>query len=337
MKTFSIRKYKSPLELVEAPIPAIGPNDALVKISAASVNQLDEMLRVGTFKAMLPYKMPLTLGNDFAGVISAVGANVTRFKVGDRVYAKPNQARIGTFAEYIAVDHSDLAFVPNSVSIAEAASLPLVALTAWQALVVKGNLKPGQKVLIQGGAGGVGSIAIQLAKSIGAYVATTVGTKNVEFAKELGADRVIDYKTQNFSDLVSDYDLVLDTQGGETLMKSLRVLRKGGKTVGIAGPPDMAYANRLKLNPLLKLVVKALSSKVIRQASGLGVQYEFLFVEAGGEQLSKVTALIDSKTIKPVLTREYAFEDTASALADLVSGKISRGKAVVLVDSAEKK
>lgn len=332
MKTFSIRKHKGPLELIEAPMPTVGDNDVLVKISAASLNQLDEMLRVGTFKAMLPYKMPLALGNDFAGVITEVGSKVTNFKPGDSVYAKPNQSRIGTFAEYISVGQADLALTPKTVSMAEAASIALVGLTAWQALVVRGNLASGQRVLVHGGSGGVGSIAIQLAKSMGAYVATTVGTKNVKFATRLGADLVIDYKTQDFTEHIKNYDLVIDTQGGKTLINSLEVLRKGGKVVGIAGPPDIAYAAGLNLNPLLKLVVKALSSKVNKRASELGVSYEFLFVEANGEQLSKIAALIDSKTLKPIVTREYPFKETASALSDLVAGKIARGKSVVLMD-----
>lgn len=332
MKAFLIRKYKGPLELAEVPIPAMGPNDVLVKIAAASLNQLDEMLRVGTFKTMLPYKMPLLLGNDFSGVVTETGAGVSGFKIGDKVYAKPNQSRIGTFADYIAVNQSDLALTPRSLSMVEAASLPLVGLTAWQALVVRGNLQPNQKVLIHGGSGGVGSIAVQLAKTLGAYVATTVSTKNVEFAEGLGADLVIDYKSQDFSEQVSGYDLVLDTQGRETLMKSLAVLKKGGKAIGIAGPPDIAFARNLKLNSVLQGVIKLLSSKVQKRAKSLGVTYEFLFVEANGSQLNEITKLIDSKAIKPIVTREYKFNATPDALADLVSGKIGRGKGVVVID-----
>lgn len=332
MKAFQITKYKGPLHLVEVPPPALGPTDVMVKISAASLNQLDEMLRVGTFKAMIPYKMPLVLGNDFAGIITAVGSQVSGFKVGDGVFAKPNQNRIGAFAEFIAVDQSVLAIAPKSISILEAASLPLVGLTAWQALVERGHLVTGQKVLIHGGAGGVGSIAIQLAKSLGAFVATTVGTKNVEFAKSLGADLVIDYKTQDFSSLIFGYDLVLDTQGGETLLKSLAVLRTGGKAIGISGPPDVAFARRLKLNSVLQTVVKLLSSKVNKRAKSLGVHYEFLFVEANGAQLAHLAELIDTKKITPILGREYKFTDTPAALADLAAGKIGRGKALVTIN-----
>lgn len=171
-----------------------------------------------------------------------------------------------------------------------------------------------------------------MAKSLGAHVATTVGTANVEFAKGLGADLVIDYKTQDFAQIVKDYDLVLDTQGGETLMKSLAVLRTGGKAIGISGPPDVAFARRLKLNSVLQTVVKLLSSKVNKRAKSLGVNYEFLFVEANGAQLAHLAELIDTKKITPILGREYKFTDTPAALADLAAGKIGRGKAVVTIN-----
>lgn len=332
MKAFLIRKYTGNLEQAEVSTPEVRPADVLVKTSAASVNQLDEMLRVGTFKATLPYKMPLVLGNDFAGEIVAVGANVSRFKVGDRVYGKPNQSRIGAFAEYIAIDQEDIALVPSSISIAEAASLPLVSLTAWQAMVEQGQVKVGSKVLVHGGAGGVGSIAIQLAKSLGATVATTAGTANIEFVKSLGADIVIDYKSQDFAKELSGFDLVLDTQGGETLMKSLDVLRPGGKVIGIAGPPDVTFARASNLNPILRLVFGLLSSKVNKKAKSLGVSYEFLWVHSSGQQLEEISELVESKKIKPVLGREFCFDETPNALEALAAGKMGRGKGVIVFD-----
>jgi NADPH:quinone reductase-like Zn-dependent oxidoreductase len=333
MKAFLIRKYKGPLEQAEVPTPEICPDDVLVEIAASSLNQLDEMLRVGTFKATLPYPMPLILGNDFAGRVIAVGAQVSNFKIGDQVYGKPNQSRIGTFAEFIAVNQADIALQPTSISDAEAASLPLVGLTAWQAMVEKGGVKPGSKVLIHGGAGGVGSIAIQLAKYLGATVATTVGTANIDFVKALGADTVIDYKQQDFAQELSGFDLVLDTQGGETLIKSLGILRPGGKAIGIAGPPDAAFARAANLNPLLRFVIGLLSSKVVKKAKALGVGYEFLWVHSSGAQLEKLSALVDSNKIKPILGREFTFNQTPEALAALASGKMGRGKGVVMIGS----
>lgn len=332
MKAFQIRKYKGLLEQAEVATPKVGPNDVLVKISAASANQLDEMLRVGTFKATLPYPLPLTLGNDFAGEIAELGANVTTFKVGDRVFGKPNLSRIGTFADYIAVDASEIALVPASLTDIEAASLPLVALTALQALE-QGGVKAGDKVLIHGGAGGVGSMAIQLAKALGATVATTVGTSNVDFARSLGADIVIDYKKQNFADVLSGYDFALDTQGGETLMKTLAVLRPGAQVIGIAGPPDVAFAKASNLNPVFRMIFSLLSSKVNKRAKALGVGYSFLWVQSSGKQLARLAELVDAGSLKPLVGREYTFDQTAAALADLASGKVRRGKAVIRVSA----
>lgn len=331
MKAFQIRKYKGPLEPAQVSVPTVGKNDVLVKVLAASLNQLDEMLRIGTFKATLPYKLPLTLGNDFAGEVVEVGQNVRTFKAGDMVFAKPNQKRIGAFAEYIAVDQADLALAPASISKAEAASLPLVGLTAWQALVERGNLKAGQKVLIHGGAGGVGSIAIQLARHLGATVTTTVSGKNAAFVTELGAQNVIDYKTQDFSKVSGNFDLILDTQGGETLMKSLEILKPGGLVIGIAGPPDAPFALNAGLSPILKFVIKQLSSKVTQKAKALGVRYEFLFVQSNGEQLANLAKMVDAGVIRPILGKTFSFDETPEALNQLAAGKIGRGKAVIVV------
>lgn len=335
MKAYLIRKYKASLELAEVVAPAVRPNDVLVKIAAASLNQVDEMLRQGAFKATLPYKMPLILGNDLAGEVVEVGSEVSAFKVGDLVFGKPDQSRIGTFAEFIAVDQADLALKPESLSMAEAAAVSLVGLTAWQALVERGNLQAGQKVLIHGGAGGVGSLAIQMAKLLGAEVATTVSAASAAYVRELGADIVIDYKTQKFAEILSGFDLVLDTQGGETLLNSLKVLRRGGKVVGITGPPDSGFARRANLNPMLRFIIKLLSSKVNKQAKALGVTYEFLFVEASGSQMAHLASLFAAQTIKPIAVRELAFADAPAALEALANGRSGSGKAVLVINSVD--
>jgi NADPH:quinone reductase-like Zn-dependent oxidoreductase len=212
----------------------------------------------------------------------------------------------------------------------EAGSLPLVALTAWQALVERGNVQPGQKVLIHAGAGGVGSIAIQLAKHLGATVATTASAGNLDFVRELGADIAIDYRNQDFEQLLSGYDLVLDSLGGETLQKSLRVLRPGGKAIEISGPPDPAFAREAGLNPVLRLAITALSAGIRRQARKLGVSYEFLLMRASGDQLRQITALIDSGALRPVVGRVFPFDQTVQALQGLEKGGI-RGKAVISI------
>jgi NADPH:quinone reductase-like Zn-dependent oxidoreductase len=328
MRAFVVTAYQQALREADVPEPVVGEHDVLVRVQAAGVNRLDEKIQAGEFRRILPYELPLILGNDLAGVVLRVGAKVRSFEPGDEVYARPGTDRIGTFAERIAVAEADLARRPESVGVAEAASLPLVALTAWQALVQRGNVQPGQKVLVHAGAGGVGSIAIQLAKHLGATVATTAGAANADFVRELGADHVIDYRSQDFEQLLHDYDLVLDSLGGKNLEKSLRVLRRGGKAIGIAGPPDPAFARELGANPVLRLAITGLSSGIRRRARRLGVSYEFLFMHASGDQLRRIARLVDDGALRPVVGRVFPFDQTPQALEALSKGGI-RGKAVI--------
>ncbi|KUN63304.1 NADPH:quinone oxidoreductase [Streptomyces canus] len=328
MRAFVVTKYKEPLQEADVPEPTVGEHDVLVRVEAAGLNPLDEKIRAGEFKQVLPYKLPLILGNDVAGTVIGVGTAVRGFKPGDEVYARPAQDRIGTFAERIAVAEGDVALKPASISMEEAGSLPLVALTAWQALVERGRVRPGQKVLIHAGAGGVGSIAIQLAAHLGASVATTASGSNAHFVRALGADTVIDYRSEDFEQLLTGYDLVLDSLGGETLEKSLRVLKPGGKAIGIAGPPDPAFAREAGLNPLLRLAVAGLSRKIRKQAKQLGVTYEFLLMRASGDQLRQITTLIDQGVVRPVVGKVVGFDQTPQALQSLSQGGI-RGKAVI--------
>ena len=330
MKSFQITKYKGSLLEMDVPEPVVGEHDVLVQVAAAGLNQLDEKIRLGEFKQILPYRLPLILGHDVAGTVIGVGAKVREFKTGDEVYARPDKSRIGSFAERIAVAEADLARKPESITLVEAGSLPLVALTAWQALVVKGNLQRGQKVLIHAGAGGVGSIAIQLAKHLGATVATTASASNADFVRDLGADTVVDYRSQDFEKVLSGYDLVLDSLGGENLRKSLRILKPGGKVIGISGPPDPAFAREIGLNPLLVLAITALSHKIRAQAKKLGVTYEFLFMKASGEQLRAISTLVDQGALRPVVGIVFDFDQTPQALASLAKGGV-RGKAVVTI------
>ncbi|MEU7811137.1 NADP-dependent oxidoreductase [Pseudonocardia sp. NPDC049154] len=331
MRAFLVDKYGKDSTLREGklPDPEIGDRDVLVRILAAGVNPLDTKILAGEFTLFLPYKPPFVLGNDLAGVVERVGPRVQKFAPGDEVYARPDTKRIGTFAELIAIDEGDLALKPAGLTMAEAASLPLVALTAWQALVEKANLRPGQKVLIHAGSGGVGTIAIQLAKHLGAYVATTTSTPNVDWVRDLGADLVVDYRKDDFAQLLRDVDVVLDPLGGENLDKSLRVLRPGGLAIGIAGPPDPAFARQLG-TPLLAPVMALLSRKVRRAARKRRVRYSFLFMRANGDQLQEITALVDAGAIHPVVDRIFAFDDTDAALDYVDSGR-AKGKVVVTI------
>src|SRR6266568_2457189 len=227
MKAFVLDRYgkKRALRAAEMPSPELRDDDVLIQVHAAGVNQLDSKIRDGEFKLILPYRLPLILGHDVAGVGIKVGPRVRQFKPGDEVYARPDDFRIGTFAEYIAVKEESLAIKPKALTMEEAASIPLVGLTAWQALIERANLKKGQKVFIQAGSGGVGTFAIQLAKHVGAIVATTTSTANLDLVQRLGADIVIDYKKQSFEEILRDCDLVLNSLDAETLKKSSRVLK----------------------------------------------------------------------------------------------------------------
>ncbi len=312
------------------PEPDLRDNDVLVEIHAAGVNLLDSKIRSGEFKPILRYRPPFILGHDVAGTVVRAGSKVRKFKPGDEVYARPRDGRIGTFAEYIAMNEADVALKPKNLSMEEAASIPLVGLTAWQALVERANLKEGQKVFIQAGSGGVGTFAIQLAKHLGATVATTASAASVDLVKGLGADVVIDYRKDDFEKILSGYDVVLNSQDAKTLEKSLSVLKPGGKLISISGPPDPDFAREKRLNLVLRLVLRFLSRGIRTKAKRAGVRYSFLFMWAQGDQLSKITALIESGAIRPVVDRVFPFEATREALAYVETGR-AKGKVVVKV------
>ena len=332
MKAFILDRYgkKAALRPGEMPRPELRADEVLVEVHAAGVNQLDSKIRDGEFKLILPYRFPLVLGHDVAGTVVEVGPRVTQFKLGDEVYARPDDFRIGTFAEFVPVKEASLALKPKSLTMEEAASIPLVGLTAWQALVEKAKLQKGQKVFIQAGSGGVGTFAIQLAKHLGATVATTTSAANTALVKSLGADIVIDYKTEDFADVLRDYDVVLNSQDGKTLEKSLRVLKPGGKLISISGPPDPEFARDSGAPWYVKLVMRGLSSGARRKARSRGVSFSFLFMKASGSQLSEITRLIESGVIRPVVDRVFPFEATNEALAYVETGRV-KGKVVVKV------
>jgi alcohol dehydrogenase len=332
VKAFTIDRYGSndQVRAGQVPDPQLRDDDVLVEIHAASINPLDSRIRNGKLKPILPYRMPLILGNDLAGVVVGVGSEVRRFKLGDEVYARPDKNRIGTFAELISVKDGDVALKPTGLTMEEAASIPVVGLTAWQALVERANLQPGQSVLIHAGSGGVGTIAIQLAKHLGATVATTTSTANVDSVKSLGADVVIDYRKSDFETIVYEYDVVLDTLGGETLAKSFGVLKPGGKVISVSGPPDPDLARDFGLSRVLRLAIRLLSYRTRRTAIRHGVSYSFLFMQASGQQLAEIASLIDSAIIHPVVDRVFPFESTKEALAYVDSGR-AKGKVVIKV------
>ena len=333
MRAFIVDRYgksDNALRAGDVAEPEVGEHDVLVQIHAAGVNALDVKIRDGEFKLVLPYRPPFVLGNDVAGVVIRVGAGVRRFQPGDEVYARPDKDRIGTFAERISISERDLALKPERLTMEEAAAIPLVGLTAWQALVEIAGVRKGQKVFIQAGAGGVGTFAIQLAKHLGATVATTTSAANADLVRRLGADVVIDYREDDFETVLRDYDVVLNSLDDETLRKSLRVLKPGGKLVSISGPPDPAFARELGGPWFLRPVMRFLSHGVRKAARRRQVGYSFLFMRANGKQLGEITSLIDAGVVKPVVDRIFPFEATNDALAHVRTGR-AKGKVVVKV------
>lgn len=333
MKAFVVKRYskKEKMHFNEVSEPIVAENEVLVQIHSAGVNLLDSMIKWGEFKLFLPYKTPLVNGHDMAGVITKVGANVKKFKIGDEVYSRVRDYNIGTFAEYISVQENDLAFKPKNITMDEASSIPLVSLTAWQALVEIANLKKGQKVFIQAGSGGVGTIAIQLAKYLGAYVATTTSAKNIALVKSLGADLIIDYKSQDFETLLNEYDVVLHSnRDPKILEKSLRILKPNGHLISLVGPPTPEFAKSIGLPWYLRLVTKLISLGVKKKAQNLKTNFVFLFMRADGHQLSEITKLIELGIIKPVIDKVFPFDQINEALSYVETGR-AKGKVVIKV------
>jgi NADPH:quinone reductase-like Zn-dependent oxidoreductase len=332
MKAFVVERYgKDGLRAADVPAPEVGDRDVLVEVRAASINPLDTMVRNGEFKRLLKYQRPFVLGHDVAGVVARVGSAVRDFQAGDEVFARPRDLRIGTFAEYIAIDQDDVAPKPASLTLHEAGAVPLVALAAWQALVDRAHVQPGQKVLVHAGSGGLGSTVIQLAKHLGATVATTASAGNAELVRSLGADVVVDYKTEDFTEVLSGYDVVLDSRGGENLERSLTVLRPGGQAIGVSGPPDSAFAKQLGAPKFMGAAMGLLSRKVRNQARKLGVSYSFLFMHSDGAQLRELAALYDAGDLRPLVDRTFPFDQTLEALAYVEQGR-GNGKVVITLN-----
>jgi len=316
------------MELMELPRPEPGPTDLLVRVRAASINPVDFKIRDGAVKVMLPYSFPLVLGNDLAGDVEAVGAGVTKFEVGDAVYARLDKDRIGALAEYALVRESAAAPKPPSLGYVEAASLPLVGLTAWQCLIDIAKLREGQRVLIHAGSGGVGTFAIQLAKYLGATIYTTASMKNHALVTELGADMPIDYKKATFEEVARGVDVVFDTQGGETLLRSFDAVKRGGVVVTVGGKPDARFARAWGLSAPLVWILGFLNRKVDKKAREKEARFEYWFMRADGEQLAKIGELVEQGIIKPVIDKTFPLERAGEAIDYVESGR-AVGKVVV--------
>lgn len=332
MKALILKRYSKSdqLAFADIPRPAIKPDEMLVQVHAAGLNAIDYVIPKGTFKAILKFKLPATMGSDLAGIVVEVGSRVTRFKPGDAVFASIFDTGTGSLAEYAVVPESAAAIKPANLDFVQAASIPMVGLTSWQALKERAGLKSGQKVLIPAGSGGIGTFAIQLAKHLGAKVGTTTSTGNVDLVRSLGADEVIDYKKQEFEDVLQDYDAVLGTVRGDGIEKSLRILKPKSKVVSLIGPPDAAFARTRGMNFLMKFIFGLISCKIIRQAKKQNVEYSFLFAHPDGHQLGEIGKLLEAGVIRPVIDKIFPFNQAKEALAYLEAGR-AKGKVVVKI------
>jgi len=330
MKTLTFKRYSKSPEIGFSDIsrPTLKADELLVKVHAAGLNPIDNMIPTGMFKPVLHFQLPATLGSDLAGVVTEVGSNVTRFKPGDAVFASIFDLGTGSLAEFAVVPESAAALKPANLDFVQAASIPMVGLTSWQALKERANLRAGQKLFIPAGSGGIGTFAIQLAKHLGATVATTTSTGNVELVRSLGADEVVDYKKQDFEKVLGDYDVVLGTLKGAELERTVGILKPGGKIVSLIGPLDAAFADAKRLNFFLRFVFGLMSRKIMRLARKRAVTYSFLFVRPDGDQLSEIGKLLEAECIKPVIDKVFPFEEAKDALAYLAQGR-SKGKVVV--------
>jgi len=333
MKSLMITKYgdiNSSLEEQEIAKPALEENQILIKAYSSSFNPIDFKIVRGDFKAMGKVTFPIGTGRDVSGIIEEIGKNIKKFKKGDKVYSRINENHVGTMAEYVVSNVKDTALMPSNLSFDESASIPLVGLTTYQALVDIAKLSKGEKILIHAGSGGIGTFAIQLAKHLGAHVTTTTSTKNISFVKGLGADKVIDYTSENYLDLGAVFDVVFDTLGGEHTLNSFKVIKNEGRVISISGAIDGATAEQFGLNKFIRMNLAFQARKVTRAASKKNAMYRFLFMSPNGEQLKKIAKLYESGEIKPIIDKTYNFSEAIQALEYLSKGH-ARGKVIVKI------
>jgi alcohol dehydrogenase len=333
MQAYVMTRYgdASAMQLRDVPEPTAGDGEVLIRVRAAGLNPVDYKVREGAMRLVQRLDLPQVAGSELAGVVEGAGAGVSRFAVGDRVFARVDKKKLGAYAPYAVVHETLVGRMPQSLDFADAAGLPLAGLTALQALRDELGVTAGDRVFISGGAGGVGTLAIQLAVWMGAEVATTASPRGEELVRSLGATTVVDYQKQNFKDVLSDYDGAFDLTGGQDLPDSFAILKWGAKTVSIAGLPEPANARAdFDAGPLVAAALWVAGAKVRRQARQRGVDYRFLFMHPSGEDLDLLAGLVDTGELKPVTDQVFPFEQIADAFAHLEQGS-AKGKVVVRI------
>ena len=332
MKAMGISRYhQKQLEEFVLPIPAIAPDEVLVEVHAASVNPVDFKIRDGVLRLLIDYRMPLVLGFDFAGTVVKTGSQVTRFKVGDEVYGLPRRTMVGTFAQFFAVKAADIALKPKNLDFEQAASVPLVGLTTYQAFNELMGLRSGESILIQAGAGGIGTFAIQLAKIMGAYVATTASEKGRALVERLGADEVIDYRTTDFWKVLHGYDCLYDVFGGKSLDEGFKILRRGGRVVSLNGTPNARFGKTQRLGFWKTEALRVASLPLTLREKRYDVTYNMIFVRPDARQLAILAGLYEEGRLVPVVDKVFPLAEAQAALDYSQSGR-AKGKIVLKVE-----
>lgn len=336
MKAVTIGNYggEEVIEIQDTPLPRVNDNEVLVEVYSSCINPLDYKVMTGAMKPLLNYKFPLILGTDFSGKVIKIGKHVSRFSIGDEVCGSLDAKKMGAFSEYVAIEEKHISLKPKNLDFDQAASLPMVALTVTQAFNDIAQLSPGQKILIKAGSGGIGSYAIQYAKALGAEVATTVSAANSDLVRKLGADHVIDYRNQKLENILSNYDVVLNTVDAESLEASFAILKKGGHMISLVGPPDKKFAQSIGLNFIFQVICSVLGRKAHALARKTKTYYTFHFVKPSGKQLEGVKDLVEKGKIEPVIDRIFSIEQAREALAYVALGR-SKGKVVLKIKSSK--
>ena len=326
MKALQIIKYgeiKDSLAFNEVSKPTVQANDVLIEVKAAAINPIDKSIILGNLQGMLPIPLPSTSAYDVSGIVVETGNEVSNFEIGDLVYSRVPQEQMGTLAEFVVVTNDAVSKKPGNISFEEAASLPLAGLTALQSLEYAG-IKENDKVLIHAGSGGVGSFAIQYAKAKGAYVYTTTSTNNVQWVKELGADRVIDYKTEDYKSIAKDVDIVFDTLGQNYSLESFEVVKTGGIVVSVVGPLDEASAK------MFGMADYKLPEELAKASSEKNAEYKFIFMHPNGVHLNEIKSLVEDEKIKSIIDKVYPFPESVQAFTHLATGR-AKGKIVIKI------
>ena len=331
MKAVQIKNYSKNIHttLTDIPKPQISDSEVLIQIKAAAVNPLELLILTGSVKLLQDYPMPLTLGNECSGIVEQIGSKVSGFQKGDRVYTRLPLNKIGAFAEYVAVDQNAIAKMPEGYDFNTAAAIPLTGLTAYQAIVEELEAKLGQTLLIPGGSGSFGQMAVPIAKALGLRVIVTGNARAKEQFLAMGVDQYLDYKTENYWEVLSDVDHVIDTLGPDEFEHELAVLKKGGRLVSLRTGPNKAFAERKQISGLKKQMFTLAGSKYDKAAKKQGKEYRFIFVRSDGAQLQKITEIVEKQQIKPAIdSRVFSLEQTNEALQLVAKGPLN-GKVVI--------